>query len=197
MWCWRIHSKPGSSPMSRSSPTRSTPWCCHAHARQPAGHGAIAGSGQPRPQARHPPAALLGPRVPDDPQLRAYPRRSAADPSPSGHQAISSARRLHWLRTLALAAPDASLLQQDLATLAQFGTVINELETHIGTTNTADAATIRLQSLPGVGRFSPPAWLRRSTVSPGECAASLGNSCTTGGILPESTKTHFISGCSV
>ncbi len=58
---------------------------------------------------------------------------------------------LHWLRTLTLAEPDATLLKQDLATLEQLGTVIKELEGQISATNTADAATARLQSLPGVG----------------------------------------------
>lgn len=58
---------------------------------------------------------------------------------------------LHWLRTLELPAPDATLLQQDLATLEQLGAVIKELETQIGATNTVDAAAKRLQTLPGVG----------------------------------------------
>lgn len=58
---------------------------------------------------------------------------------------------LHWLRTLTLAEPDATLLRQDLSTLEQLGSVIKELESQIGATNTTDAATGRLQSLPGVG----------------------------------------------
>jgi transposase len=58
---------------------------------------------------------------------------------------------LHWLRPVTLPAPDDTLLQQDLATLEQLGTVIKALETQIVATNAADAAARRLQSLPGVG----------------------------------------------
>lgn len=58
---------------------------------------------------------------------------------------------LHWLRTLELPEPDATLLKQDLATLEQLGVVIRELETEIGAANANDRATARLQSLPGVG----------------------------------------------
>jgi transposase len=58
---------------------------------------------------------------------------------------------LHWLRTVVLPAPDDALLRQDLAALEQLGTLIKELETQIATDNTADEATCRLQTLPGVG----------------------------------------------
>jgi len=58
---------------------------------------------------------------------------------------------LHWLRTVQLPEPDATLLKQDLATLDQLGTVIKELETQIEATNDQDEATGRLQTLPGVG----------------------------------------------
>lgn len=58
---------------------------------------------------------------------------------------------LHWLRGLTLPAPDDTLLQQDLATLEQLGTVIKELEKQIAATNADDVAARRLQSLPGVG----------------------------------------------
>ena len=58
---------------------------------------------------------------------------------------------LHWLKNLSLPAPDDALLKQDLATLEQLGGVIKQLETSIAEGNTADPATQRLQSLPGVG----------------------------------------------
>lgn len=58
---------------------------------------------------------------------------------------------LHWLRTLALPAPDDTLLKQDLATLEQLGTVIKALETDIAAVNADDSAAVRLQTLPGVG----------------------------------------------
>jgi len=58
---------------------------------------------------------------------------------------------LHWLKTLALPAPDDALLKQDLATLEQLGTVIKALETDIAAANADDPAAVRLQTLPGVG----------------------------------------------
>jgi transposase len=58
---------------------------------------------------------------------------------------------LHWLKNLSLPAPDDVLLKHDLATLEQLGGVIKQLETSIAEGNTADPATQRLQSLPGVG----------------------------------------------
>lgn len=58
---------------------------------------------------------------------------------------------LHWLRTAPLAEPDRTLLDQDLATLEQLGGVIKQLETQIAADNTADEATRRLQTIPGIG----------------------------------------------
>lgn len=58
---------------------------------------------------------------------------------------------LHWMRTVALPAPDDGLLRQDLAALEQLGQLIKELEAQILATNADDVATRHLQSLPGVG----------------------------------------------
>ncbi len=58
---------------------------------------------------------------------------------------------LHWLRTVSLPAPDDALLRQDLHALEQLGALIQELEARILADNASDAATARLQSLPGVG----------------------------------------------
>ena len=58
---------------------------------------------------------------------------------------------LHWLRTVALPAPDDALLRQDLQALEQLGVLIKELEQRLLADNANDAAVRHLQSLPGVG----------------------------------------------
>ena len=60
---------------------------------------------------------------------------------------------LHWLRTVVLPPPDDALLRQDLHALEQLGALIQELEARILADNADDAATARLQTLPGVGNI--------------------------------------------
>lgn len=58
---------------------------------------------------------------------------------------------IHWLKTIALPEPDATLLTQELRELELLGEQIKSLETSILQDNQQDLATQRLQTIPGLG----------------------------------------------